>query len=76
LQVGTLLDVFKSDLTFKISYWSRGLVEEAVKDTKGNTTTIRVSFVNDITVGALNISIDSDLIAPLGTKAEDEEWRS
>jgi len=50
-------------------------VDEIFKDTKGNTTTVKVSFYNDITVGAINVPIDSDLIAPFGSKAESDEWR-
>lgn len=69
-----MLDAFKNDGNFKISCWSRGSVEEVFKDTKGNTTTIKVSFVNDIQVSQINLPIDSDQIAPLGTKSNVEEW--
>jgi hypothetical protein len=51
-------------------------VEEVFKDTKGNTKTVKVSFVNEITVSPISVPIDSDLIAPLGTKAEPDDWRS
>ena len=75
LPLGTLLDAYKTDGNFKVSYWSKGHVDECFKDSKGNNTTLKVSFVNDISVSPLNVPIDSDLIAPLGTKAESEDWR-
>lgn len=69
-----VIDAFKADGNFKISCWSRGQIEEVFKDIKGNTTTVKVSFVNDIQVSQINVPIDSDLIAPLGTKSDVEEW--
>ena len=51
-------------------------MEEIIKDTKGNTATIKVSFVNDITVTPINVPVDSELIAPLGSKSEPDEWRA
>ena len=69
-----VIDAFKTDGNFKISCWSRGQIEEVFKDTKGNTTTVKISFVNDIQVSPLSVPIDSDLIAPLGTKSDVEEW--
>jgi hypothetical protein len=76
LTVDTLLDAFKIDETFKLSMWSIGKVTECFKDPKsGRLATIRLKFINDISVKEISVPIDSENIAPLGTKRESDEWR-
>ena len=71
-----MLDVLKTDGNFKVTVWSKGQVIEVFKDMHGNTTTVKASYKNDIQVSQLSVPIDSDKIAPPGTKAEPDEWRS
>lgn len=77
LTVDTLLDAYKEDSEFKLSMWSLARVTNCFSyPISGKLATVRIKFVNDITVPDIGVTIDSDKIAPLGTKREPDEWRS
>lgn len=72
-----LLDVYKNDENFKLAMWTVGRVIEVFKDANsGKLISVAVKFENDISVNKLTVPIDSDKIAPLGTKREPDEWRA
>lgn len=77
LVVDTLVDALKVDDNFKINMWAAAKVAELTVDSKtSQITTVRLSFVNDISVIDVSLPIDSDKFAPYNSKREPDEWRA
>lgn len=77
LSVDTLVDAYKVDDNFKVSMWAAAKVSELIVDPKtSQITTVKLSFVNDISVNDVLLPIDSDKFAPYNSKREPDEWRA
>lgn len=76
LKVDDEVDAWKEDTEFKVKEWARARVVACFHyPATGKLATVRVKFVNDITVSEMGITIDSERLAMPGTKREDDEWR-
>ena len=76
LKVDDDIDAWKEDTEFSVKEWSRGKVVACFHyPATGKLATVRVKFVNDITVSEMGVPIDSDKIARPCTKRENDDWR-
>ena len=57
--------------------WAAAKVSELILDSKSSQiTSIKLKFVNDISVNELCCPIDSEKFAPYNSKREPDEWRA